>query len=64
MTGSDEVHRFQRVIDYVHRHMDERLTVEVLRSVARLSKFHFHRRFSEVLGSGVYEYIKLVRLRR
>jgi AraC-like DNA-binding protein len=61
---SDEAHRFQRVFDYLHGHIDEHLTVEALSSVAKLSKFHFHRRFSEVLGIGVYEYIKLLRLRR
>jgi AraC family transcriptional regulator len=61
---SDEAHRFRCVIDYLHGHIDDRLTVEQLSSVARLSKFHFHRRFSEVLGIGVYEYIKLLRLRR
>jgi AraC family transcriptional regulator len=64
MTRSDEAQRFQRVIDHVHAHIDERLTVEALSSVARLSKFHFHRRFSEALGLGVYEYVKLLRLRR
>lgn len=52
------------MIDHLHGHIDERLTVEALSSVARLSKFHFHRRFSEVLGVGVYEYVKLLRLRR
>ena len=37
--------RFTDVIDYLHAHLDERLTLEALASVAGLSPFHFLRSF-------------------
>jgi AraC family transcriptional regulator len=56
--------RFRRVLDHIEAHLDDELTVERLSGVAAFSKYHFHRRFSELFGIGVYEYVQLVRLRR
>ncbi|MGN6105151.1 MAG: AraC family transcriptional regulator [Kofleriaceae bacterium] len=58
------VHRFQRVLDYIDAHLDDELTLEVLSAVAGLSRYHFHRQFSQQLGIGVHKYVQLVRFRR
>ncbi|HJV65677.1 MAG TPA: AraC family transcriptional regulator [Geomonas sp.] len=55
--------RFERVFEYIERHLDEPLSVEQLSQVACFSKFHFHRQFSQYAGIGVFAYIRLLRLR-
>jgi AraC family transcriptional regulator len=56
--------RFRRVLAHIDERLDEPLTVDHLSAVAAFSKFHFHRQFSALFGLGVYEYVRLVRLRR
>lgn len=56
--------RFERVFDYISRHLSEELSVERLSRVANFSKFHFHRQFSLHAGISVSRYIQLMRLRR
>lgn len=56
--------RFRKVLEHIDAHLDEDLSVERLSSIARCSKFHFHRQFSELLGVSVGKYVQLVRLRR
>jgi AraC family transcriptional regulator len=56
--------RFNRVFDYIEKHLDEELTVESLSQVANFSKFHFHRQFSDYTGVGVFRYVQLMRLKR
>jgi len=56
--------RFNRVFDYIDKHLDEDLSVEHLSRVANFSKYHFHRQFSEYAGISVTRYIQLMRLRR
>ncbi len=56
--------RFERVLKYVDRHLDDVLTVERLSKVANFSRFHFHRQFSEFAGMTVSRYIQMMRLRR
>ncbi len=56
--------RFQKVLDYIDTHLDEGLSVDQLSQIASLSKFHFHRQFSTLLGMGVSVYIKRLRLKR
>ncbi|QXE91261.1 AraC family transcriptional regulator [Geomonas subterranea] len=55
--------RFDRVLRYIERHLDEPLTVERLSRVAHFSKFHFHRQFSLYTGTGVLAYIRQLRLK-
>jgi AraC family transcriptional regulator len=64
--GSSEAYarRFQRVLAYIDAHIDDELTVDVLSAVAALSKYHFHRQFSQVFGVGVHKYVRLLRFRR
>ncbi len=56
--------RFLKVLDYIDAHLDEELSVERLSQVACLSKYHFHRWFSALLGVSVSAYMKQLRLKR
>lgn len=56
--------RINRVLDYIDKHLDETLSVEILGNIANFSKFHFHRQFSEYCGISVARYIQLMRLKR
>lgn len=56
--------RFERVFEYIDRHLDDALTVARLSKVANFSTFHFHRQFSEFTGMTVARYIQMMRLRR
>jgi AraC family transcriptional regulator len=56
--------RFNRVFDFIDRHLNEPLSVESLSRIAHFSKFHFHRQFSDYAGITVGRYIQLARLRR
>ena len=56
--------RFQRVFEYIDRHLDEPISVSQLSEVAHFSAFHFHRQFTLYTGVPVYRYVQLMRLRR
>ncbi len=56
--------RFRKVLEHIDAHLSDDLDVEGLSGIAAFSKFHFHRQFSELLGSGVYQYVSLRRLKR
>jgi AraC family transcriptional regulator len=56
--------RFRRLLEYIDCHLDEALSLNRLSREASLSKYHFHRRFAELFGIGVHQYIQLRRLKR
>jgi AraC family transcriptional regulator len=56
--------RFRRVLDVLDRELERGATLERLAAVAAFSKYHFHRQFAGLYGVGVYEYLKLGRLKR
>jgi AraC family transcriptional regulator len=56
--------KFNRVFDYIDKHLGEVLPLELLSQVANFSKFHFHRQFSEHTGISVFRYVQLMRLKR
>jgi len=56
--------RFCKVLEYIDTNLNDELTVEKLSGVAALSKYHFHRQFSELFGISVYKYVQLRRLKR
>ena len=62
--ASEYAAKFNRVFDYIDKHLDEELPLERLSQVAGFSKFHFHRQFSEYAGLSVYKYVQLIRLKR
>jgi len=51
-----------RAVNYIQEHFAEDLSLEKLASVARYSKFHFHRLFHEHFGETVNDCIRRVRL--
>ncbi|QZY95440.1 AraC family transcriptional regulator [Pantoea dispersa] len=56
--------RFDKVFDYIERHLDEALLLEQLSEVAHFSPYHFHRQFSAWCGIPPGRYIQLMRLKR
>jgi len=56
--------KFNRVFDYIDKHLDEDLSLDRLSGLANFSRFHFHRQFSEYAGISVARYIQLMRLKR
>ncbi|WP_367026389.1 AraC family transcriptional regulator [Methylococcus sp. ANG] len=56
--------RFRKVLEYVDANLDGDLTLDRLCGVAAFSKYHFHRRFADLFGIGVYQYVQLRRLKR
>lgn len=56
--------RLNRVIDYIHTHLDQPLTLEVLSGVAGFSPFHFHRLFKSLVGETLNDYVWRARLER
>jgi AraC family transcriptional regulator len=56
--------RMQRVLEYIDKHLDDDLNLDVLSSVAAFSKFHFHRQFSTIFGLSVHRYVQLARMKR
>jgi AraC family transcriptional regulator len=53
-----------RVIEHLHAHLDEKITVEILAEVARLSPSHFTRVFRKETGKAPMEYVQALRLER
>lgn len=54
--------RLQPVLEYVHAHLTEDMSVDALAAVARVSAAHFRRVFQEALGVPPHKYILGVRL--
>ncbi|WMP19037.1 AraC family transcriptional regulator [Thiothrix lacustris] len=60
--GQSYAQRFERVFDYIDRHLDESLSVDTLSQIANFSRFHFQRQFSGYVGLSVTRYIQHLRL--
>ena len=63
-TKRDYYERMLRVLDHIHRHLDEELTLAGLARVACFSPYHFHYIFRGIVGEGLGEYIRRLRLER
>jgi AraC-like DNA-binding protein len=53
-----------RVIEYLHTHLDDKITVDLLAAIAHLSASHFSRVFREDMGKPPMEYVHDLRLER
>lgn len=53
-----------RVINHVHEHLDEDLSLGRLARIACLSPYHFHRVFTGLMGETALEYVRRIRLER
>lgn len=56
--------KIQRVLNYIQKNLDKKLSVDELSKVATLSKYHFHRLFSSYTGTNLIQFIQLSRLKR
>ncbi|WP_229592001.1 AraC family transcriptional regulator [Pseudodesulfovibrio sediminis] len=61
---TDYAKRMDRVLEYIHTHLDEPLELSVLAEVACFSLYHFHRIFSGMVGESVKSYVRRLRLER
>lgn len=57
-------HQLNKVIDFIGKHLDEDLSLEKLSEISCISKFHFHRLFTALIGLSLQQYIKWLRLKR
>ena len=58
----EKIKTAQRMQDYIHRNLDENISLEGLCEAARYSKWHALRIFKEVFGKTPFEYIRALRL--
>ena len=56
--------RIIATVSYIEQHLEQDLNVENICQFSHLSKFHFHRQFSEYTGVSLVNFIRLMRLRR
>ena len=56
--------QLQKVINFIGKHLDEKLTLEQLSQVTCFSKYHFHRLFTAYTGLSLQQYIRWLRLKR
>ncbi len=61
---AEYVARINRVMDYIERHIDEDLSLEVLAKVACFSSFHFHRIFAATTGETLNIFVRRLRTER
>ncbi|STX27676.1 AraC family transcriptional regulator [Legionella beliardensis] len=56
--------QLKKVIDFIGKHLDEKLTLNQLSNIACFSKYHFHRLFTAYTGLSLQQYIRWLRLKR
>ncbi len=56
--------RLNKVLDYIHAHLDQPLSLSGLAAVAGFSPFHFHRIFRSLVREPLNVYIQRVRLEK
>ncbi len=54
--------RFNEVLKYIHFHLDEKLDLDKLASIAMVSKHHFHRMIKAYLGEPLGTYINRIKV--
>jgi AraC family transcriptional regulator len=57
-------HQLEKVIEFIGKHLDDKLTLEQLSDIACFSKYHFHRLFTAHTGLSLQQYIRWLRLKR
>lgn len=56
--------QLSKVIEFIGKHLDEKLTLTQLSNIACFSKYHFHRLFTAYTGLSLQQYIRWLRLKR
>ncbi|MFZ6655627.1 AraC family transcriptional regulator [Undibacterium sp. TJN19] len=54
--------RMHKVLEYIDRHLDQPLDLDVLAGVAHFSSYHFHRLFAAWMGERLGDYVRRRRL--
>jgi AraC family transcriptional regulator len=62
--ANDYEQRLRRVVDYIHDHPAGDLSLDALADVAALSRFHFHRVYTAVVGETAANTVRRMRLHR
>jgi len=62
--GGLPAYKLRQVIEFIHAHIDQPISLTQLASVAALSPFHFHREFKRSTGLTPGKYILEVRIKR
>lgn len=57
-------YRLEKVIAFIGKHLDQKLTITQLSNIACFSKYHFHRLFTAYTGLSLQQYIRWLRLKR
>jgi len=55
-------HRFNKVLKYIHFHLEEKLNLDKLACIAFVSKYHFHRMIKSYLGESLGTYVNRIRV--
>jgi AraC family transcriptional regulator len=63
-TEEDYKERILRVLLHIQNHLDEAVSLDELAEIAHFSPFHFHRVFRGMVGEGVMEFCRRLRLER
>ncbi|AHE66299.1 AraC family transcriptional regulator [Legionella oakridgensis] len=56
--------QLKKVIEFIGKHLDDKLTLTQLSHIACFSKYHFHRLFTAYTGLSLQQYIRWLRLKR
>ncbi len=56
--------QLNKVIAFIGKHLDDKLTLTQLSNIACFSKYHFHRLFTAYTGLSLQQYIRWLRLKR
>ncbi|MFW2571382.1 AraC family transcriptional regulator [Legionella sp. 29fVS95] len=56
--------QLKKVIEFIGKHLDEKLTLNQLSDIACFSKYHFHRLFTAYTGLSLQQYVRWLRLKR
>ncbi|MCE0724221.1 MULTISPECIES: AraC family transcriptional regulator [Legionella] len=57
-------YQLEKVIEFIGKHLDEKLDLTQLSHIACFSKYHFHRLFTAYTGLSLQQYIRWLRLKR
>lgn len=63
-TEQDYRERIVRTLVHIQSHLDDALELEEVAAVAAFSQFHFHRIFRGLVGEGLKEHVRRLRLER
>lgn len=63
-SGALDQRRLKRVLDYIEANLEGDLTLDLMASIACLSRFHFSRAFKQAVGQSPHRYVSARRLDR